>query len=143
VSVDLFTRLVYDANSELWNEDELPKLTGLQLQTLARLWGAPHSGTKETLTIRILAIRQVRVKVAPFTADRDGMMALANAFRKEALKHMAKECGLWRGGNKMQLTEQLINWRQRARANGQRLLEQMIADTNARPLQLTFDLRAA
>ena len=43
----LFSELVYDFQSERWNEYELPKLTLRELQTLAKLLGSPSYGTKK------------------------------------------------------------------------------------------------
>jgi hypothetical protein len=38
----LFTELVYDFNSDHWNEYDLPKLSQRELEALARLLGCPH-----------------------------------------------------------------------------------------------------
>ena len=43
----LFSELVYDFQSERWNEVELPKLSLRELQALAELLGCPSYGTKE------------------------------------------------------------------------------------------------
>lgn len=137
---ELFAHLVFHADSELWDEYELPRLSLVQLRTLARLWGAPHSGTKEKVVVRILAVRAVRVRLAPFADD---LEALASAFRKEALKHMAREAGLWRSGNKRQLAIALINWRARARQNGQQLLDRILELSRAQPRQLNLFKEAA
>jgi hypothetical protein len=137
VSLKLFTKLVFDAQSELWNEFDLPRLRAVELQTLAQLVGAPKSGSKEKVSIRILAIRQVRLKLQPFADD---VQAVAAAFRKEALKHMAREAGLWRSGNKTQLAAVLLSWRQRARAEGQKLLDQLCAASRQRPRQLDLGI---
>jgi hypothetical protein len=45
----LFSELVYDFQSERWNEFELPKLSLRELQALAKLLGCSTCGTKETL----------------------------------------------------------------------------------------------
>ena len=62
----LFSELVYDFQSERWNEFELPKLSFRELQTLAKLLGSPSYGTKETLIVRLLAQRELRFKLARF-----------------------------------------------------------------------------
>jgi len=59
----LFSELVYDFQSEHWNEVELPKLSLRELQTLAKLLGSPSYGTKETLIVRLLAQRELRFKL--------------------------------------------------------------------------------
>ena len=64
----LFSELVYDFQSERWNEFELPKLSLRELQALAKLLGCPAYGTKEMLVIRLLAQRELRFKLARFTA---------------------------------------------------------------------------
>jgi hypothetical protein len=51
----LFSELVYDFESERWNEFELPKLSLRELQALAKLLGCSTYGTKETLVVRLLA----------------------------------------------------------------------------------------
>ena len=63
----LFFELMYDFQSERWNEFELPKLSLRELQTLAKLLGSPSYGTKETLIVRLLAQRELRLKLARFT----------------------------------------------------------------------------
>ena len=64
---DLFFELVYNFQSERWNEFELSKLSMRELQALAKLLGCSACGTKETLVVRLLAQRELRFKLAPFT----------------------------------------------------------------------------
>jgi len=45
----LFSKLVFNSDSEFWNEFDLPKLRILELHTLAQLIGAPYSGRKDTV----------------------------------------------------------------------------------------------
>jgi hypothetical protein len=62
----LFSELVYDFQSERWNEFELPKLSLRELQTLAKLFCCHSYGAKETLIVlRLLAIRN-NYQVNPF-----------------------------------------------------------------------------
>ena len=75
----LFSELVYDFLSERWNEFELPKLSLQELQTLAKLLGCPSYGTKETLVVRLLAQRKLRLKLARFT---DNPGELASSYRR-------------------------------------------------------------
>src|SRR5580704_13137827 len=86
----LFSELVYDFQSERWNEFELPKLSLRELQALAKLLGCPSYGTKETLIVRLLAQRELRFKLTRFTYNPD---ALANSYRRESLCDMCQEAG--------------------------------------------------
>ena len=112
----LFSELVYDFQSERWNEYELPKLTLRELQTLAKLLGSPSYGTKERLVVRLLAQRKLRFKLSRFT---DNPEELAISYRRETLRDMCREAGIWRSGNKRALSAGLLNWRNRCRAQGQ------------------------
>ena len=79
----LFSELVYDFLSDRWNEFELPKLTLQELQTLTKLLSCPSYGTKETLVVRLLAQRELRLKLARFT---DNPEELASSYRRECLR---------------------------------------------------------
>jgi hypothetical protein len=63
----LFSELMYDFQSERWNEFELPKLSLRELLALAKLPGCSSCGSKETVIIRLLAQRELRLKLARFT----------------------------------------------------------------------------
>jgi hypothetical protein len=91
----LFSELVYDFQSERWNEFELPKLSLRELQTLAKLLGCASYGTKEALIVRLLAQRELRFKLACFT---DNPEELAISYRRESLRDMCREAGIWRSG---------------------------------------------
>ena len=113
----LFSELVYDFQSERWNEFELPKLSLRELQTLAKLLGCPSYGIKETLIVRLLAQRELRFKVARFTDNPD---ELAISYRRESLRDMCREAGIWRSGNKRALgarVEKRLHRRERHRAH--------------------------
>jgi hypothetical protein len=56
----LFSELMYDFQSERWNEFELPKLSLRELLALAKLLGCPSCGSKETVIVRLLAQRELR-----------------------------------------------------------------------------------
>ena len=56
----LFSELVYDFESERWNEFELPKFSLRELQALAKLLGCSSCGIKETLGVCLLAQRELR-----------------------------------------------------------------------------------
>jgi hypothetical protein len=59
----LFFELIHDFQSERWSEVELPKLSLQELLALARLRGCPSCGSEETVIIRLLAQRELRLKV--------------------------------------------------------------------------------
>jgi hypothetical protein len=61
----------------------LPKLSLQELQTLTKLLGCPSYGTKETLVVRLLAQRELRLKLARFT---DNPEELASSYRRECLR---------------------------------------------------------
>ena len=130
----LFSELVYDFQSERWNESELPKLTLREPQTLAKLLGSPSYGT-ERLVARLLAQRELRFKLSRFT---DKPEELAISYRRESLRDMCREAGIWRSGNKRALSAGLLNWRDRCRARGQAFLAEMQSLAKDRPQQLTF-----
>jgi hypothetical protein len=58
----LFSELMYDFQSERWNKFELPKLSLRELLALAELLGCPSCGSKETVIVRPLAQRELRLK---------------------------------------------------------------------------------
>ena len=129
----LFNQFLRDVHSQSWNEDELAKLSGVELQALAKLFACPSSGVKQSVIVRLLAHRQLRLKLGPFTDD---PLPLAQAYRRDSLRDMCKEAGIWRSGNKRQLGAGLLTWRNRCRLNGQKFLAEMHAAITARPRQL-------
>ena len=86
----LFSELLHDSHSQRWNEFELPKLSLGELQALCKLLGCPSNGTKETLVVRLLSQRALRLKLAPFT---DNPTELAASMRRESLRDMCREAG--------------------------------------------------
>ena len=131
----LFSELVYDFQSERWNEFALPNLSVQELQTLAKLLGSPSCGSKETLVVRLLAQHELRLKLARFT---DNPEELAISHKRESLCDMCREAGIWRSGNKRALSAGLLNWRDRCRARGQAFLAEMRSLAKDRPQQLSF-----
>ena len=113
----LLSQLVYDFQSVRWNEFELPKLSLRELQTLAKLLGCALYGTKESLIVRLLAQPELRFKLARFTDNQD---ELASSYRRDSLRDVCREAGIWRSGNKRALSAGLLNWRDGCRARGQR-----------------------
>ena len=131
----LFFELMYDFQSERWNEFELPKLSLRELLALAKLLGCPSCGSKETVIVRLLAQRELRLKLARFT---DNPEELAISYKRESLRDMCREAGIWRSGNKRALSAGLLNWRDRCRARGQAFLAEMRSLAKDRPQQLSF-----
>jgi hypothetical protein len=80
------------------------------------------TGSKETVVVRLLAQRELRLKLSRF---RDDPYELANSYKRESLRDMCREAGIWRSGNKRALSAGLLNWRDRCRARGQAFLAQM------------------
>jgi hypothetical protein len=91
--------------------------------------------SKEALIVRLLALRELRFKLARFTDNPD---ELASSYRRESLRDMCREAGIWRSGNKLALSAGLLNWRDRCRARGQAFLAEMQSLAKDRPQQLTF-----
>ena len=131
----LFQELVRDVHSQRWNEDELAKLSSVELHALTKLLSCPSSGVKQSVIVRLLAHRQLRFKLNPFA---DNPLPLADAYRRDSLRAICKEAGIWRSGNKRQLAAGLLTWRNRCRLNGRRFLAEMHAHAAARPHQLSF-----
>jgi hypothetical protein len=118
----LFQELLRDANSERWNEHYLATLSGRELHALTKLFACPSSGVKQAVIVRLLAHRQLRFKLARFSDD---PLSLADAYRRESLRDMCKEAGVWQSGNKRQLAAGLLTWRNRCRSQGQKFLAEM------------------
>src|ERR1700730_1051860 len=78
--------------------------------------------SKETVIVRLLAQRELRLKLARFT---DNPEELAISYKRESLRDMCREAGIWRSGNKRALSAGLLNWRDRCRARGQAFLAEM------------------
>ena len=138
--MSLFNELLWNFDHEGWNEWDIPKLKLKELQFLCQALGAPKSGTKEKISIRLLAVRQVRLKISKYPATDEGVYALVADYPKEALKWMAKESGQWRSGNKKQLGVVLLMWREKVRVSGRKFLDQAFAAAKQTPRQLSFDL---
>jgi hypothetical protein len=131
----LFFELMYDFQSERWNEFELPKLSLRELLALAKLLGCPSCGSKETVIVRLLAQRELRLKLAVLqTIPRSWQIPV----RRESLRDICREAGIWRSGNKRALSAGLLNWRDRCRARGQAFLAEMRSLAKERPQQLSF-----
>jgi hypothetical protein len=70
-----------DFQSERWNEFELPKLSLRELLALAKLLGCPSCGSKETVIVRLLAQRELRLKLARFTDNPEELAIPINVNR--------------------------------------------------------------
>src|SRR5580692_7389130 len=86
----LCSELMYNFHSERWNEFELPKLSLRELLALAKLLGCPSHGSKEMVIVRLLAQRELRLKLARFT-DNPGELAIS--YKRESLRDMCREAG--------------------------------------------------
>jgi hypothetical protein len=131
----LFATLMTDPQSERWTQADLQKLSLVELQGLARLFGAPHSGSKPELAERLLTYRQIRIRLSRYGDDPD---ALAQAHKGKELRAMCSTANLWKSGSKIQLAAVLLNWRARARHEGQQFLVQLRAESQSRPVQLNL-----
>jgi hypothetical protein len=87
----LFFELMHDFQSERWFE--LPKLSLRELLALAKLLGCPSCGSKEAVTVRLLAHRELRLKLSRFA---DNPEELANSYQRESLRDVCREAGIWR-----------------------------------------------
>jgi hypothetical protein len=61
----------------------LPKLSLRELLALAKLLGCPSCGSKETVIVRLLVQRELRMKLARFT---DNPEELAISYKRESLR---------------------------------------------------------
>jgi hypothetical protein len=134
---DLCSQLYRDPNHEGWNDFDLSKLPSRELEFLSRIMGIAHSGTKEKRIVRLLSCRIVRKELSRF-ADDPG--EVEPAFKRERLKWMCQQAGLWRSGNKRALATVLLNWRNRCRLEGQIYLQACINETKAQPIQLNLPM---
>src|SRR6202040_766704 len=79
-------------------------------------------GSKKAVIVRVLGHRELRLKLARFAANPE---ELANSSKRESLRDMCREAGIWGSGNKRALSAGLLNWRDRCRTRGQAFLAQM------------------
>jgi len=133
---DLLSELVHNFDSERWNEFDLQILTVTELQAISSLLYVSKSGTKQQLIVKILATRQLRNKLAPYSPDREGALELSKAHRAEDIRAMCKEAVIWRSGNKLANAVCLIQWRERCRMEGMRFYREIQALCSSQPQQL-------
>jgi len=110
-------------------EENLQQYSGRDLQALAIVLNVPKSGTKAKKIGNIVAGIRLREQVADATVE-----SLVADFNARELKEMATTARAWRGGNKKQLAAGILQWRDRARAEGQRniaLARQSVAVSQA------------
>ena len=131
----LFFELMYDFQSNAGMSLKLPKLSLRELLALAKLLGCPSCGSKETVTVRLPAHRELRLKLSRFA---DNPVELANSYQRESLRDMCREAGICWSGNKRALSAGLLNWRNRCRARGQAFFAEMRSLAKARPQQLSL-----
>jgi len=131
----LFSVLMADPQSEHWNGADLQKLSMAELQGLAKLFGAPTSGSKSELAERLLTYRKIRIRLSRYD---DNAESLAQSHGRESLRSMCDALNLWKSGSKVQLAAGLLNWRNRCRVEGQTFLAEMRAEAQSRPAQLSL-----
>ena len=96
----LFFELMYDFQSNAGMSLKLPKLSLRELLALAKLLGCPSCGSKEAVTVRLPAHRELRLKLSRFA---DNPVELANSYQRESLRDMCWEAGICWSGNKRAL----------------------------------------
>ena len=101
---------MYDFQSERWNEFELPKLSLRELLALAKLLGCASHGSKETVVVRLLAQRELRLKLARFT---DNPEELAISYKRESLRD---SCSISRRENLLERSFKSIRSRSAAQS---------------------------
>ena len=133
----LFNELLHDFDHPAWEDEDTTALTLAEIQFLCRALGAPKSGTKERVWVRLCAIRQVRAKIGKYEGEA-GIDSLVSDVQKIDLKRMAKEAGVWRSGNKRQLAITLLNWRNTARIKGTAFVQEQFAQAKKQPHQFAL-----
>ena len=68
----------------------------------------------------------------------DDPAQLMETYRREALRDMCREAGIWRSENKRALAAGLLMWRNCCRLNGQKFYQELQAASQSRPHQLTL-----
>ncbi len=96
-------------------EAELDKLTMEYLKSLAVSMGFPTTGNKETLIAKILDLKKLRDELKGYGED---YQVLVDKYGKPELKAMVARTKGWKSGNKMQLAQVLLNWRDRTMHKG-------------------------
>jgi hypothetical protein len=89
------------------------------LAILARVYGAPHSGTRKDLIGRILTWKGLRELLAD--EDVESLQCRKNA----DLKAMLKSVGAFAGLNKYGMASALIGWREESRRKGRSFIARM------------------
>ena len=97
----LFFELMYDFQSERWNEFKLPKLSLRELLALAKLLGWLLTVARKRSLFASSRQRELRLKLARFT---DNPEEVAIYFKRESLRDRCREAGIWRSGNKRALS---------------------------------------
>ncbi len=128
-----------------WSADDLGRLTGGELGSVAALMGVGMTGRKPERIARILALRDLRVTLARFAgddeADQEGLHAavdtLAAAYKGRELREMCLVAQLYQGKTKRAKAAALIQWRNACRRRGKQALREAkaAARAEARPVQ--------
>jgi hypothetical protein len=121
---------------ERLNKFELPKLLFARTSGHGQSpWLPFFAVAKKRSVFVLLAQRRTALETGSLT---DNPEELAISYKREALRNMCREAGIWRSGNKRALSAGLLNWRDRCRAQGQAFLVDMRSLAKNRPQQLSF-----
>ena len=105
----------------LWNKGILLALSKEELKGMAQLLNISKSGKKEALVLRLLAIKDLRVKLSKVQAPEE----LVEAYSSKDLKAMCGMAKIWKRNNKCSAAAGLLNWRNRCRQAGQKLINEI------------------
>jgi len=123
---------------EKWSLERLLQLKKSELQGQALLLSAPGSGTRQVLAERLLEVYSLRIVLGRYGNDPDD---LVKDFKRRDLYEMCKSAKLFRSGNKRLLATVLLNWRNRSRTKGQKVLHQCREEGAKLPKQFSLKLR--
>ena len=102
-----------------WTAALLSGLTGRQLVDACLLMGIAHSGAKERLVARLLAAARVRTAFSE-SDDLDWYVA---RYSEAELRGMARSVGVFCSIPKIGVVAALLNWRNKCRSDGARVLK--------------------
>ena len=120
-------------NDSRWTKAKLSLLTKEELKSLSLLLCAPVSGNKETLILRLLDIRTLRLTLGKYGDD---PQELVSAYKWRELHGFCKRAKIFRSSNKRALAYVLLSWRNRCRLKGQKVFAQALEAAKKMPRQL-------
>jgi len=122
---------------EKWRLERLLQLKKAELKGLALLLSAPTGGTRQVLAERLLDIYNLRIVLNRYGKDPDD---LVRDFKRRDLYKMCKRAKIFKSGNKRLLAAGLLNWRNRCRTKGQKVLHQCRKEGVELPKQFSLKL---